>query len=104
VKVAVEIAKTVRESSGGLVAVQAMGVRSEAGQAQVSMNLVDFTTTPLHVAFDAVRAAAAERGTDVAESEVVGLIPLDALTDAVRHYLKLKDFERAQILETRLME
>jgi glutamate formiminotransferase len=45
-----------------------------------------------------------ERGTDVAESEVVGLIPLDALTDAARHSLKLTHFERAQILETRLME
>ncbi|MGH2348578.1 MAG: glutamate formimidoyltransferase [bacterium] len=104
VKVAQQIAKAVRESSGGLVAVQAKGVRSEAGQAQVSMNLVDFTTTPVHVAFDAVRQAALERGTDIAESEVVGLIPLDALTDAARHYLKLKQFERAQILETRLME
>jgi glutamate formiminotransferase len=104
VKVAREIAKAVRESSGGLPAVQAMGVRSDAGQAQVSMNLVDFTTTPIHVAFDAVRQAAVERGTDVAESEVVGLIPLDALTDVARHYLKLKHFERAQILETHLME
>jgi glutamate formiminotransferase len=104
VKVAREIAKAVRESSGGLVAVQAMGVRSEAGQAQVSMNLVDYTTTPVHRAFEAVREAAAQRGVEIAESEVVGLIPLDALTDAARHYLKLTHFERAQILETRLME
>jgi glutamate formiminotransferase len=104
VKVAREIARAIRESSGGLPAVQAKGMRSEAGPAQVSMNLVDFTTTPIHVAFEAVRQAAVERGTDVAESEVVGLIPLDALTDAARHSLKLTHFERAQILETRLME
>jgi len=104
VKVARDIAKAVRESSGGLAAVQAMGVTSEAGQAQVSMNLVDFTTTPVHAAYDAVREAALARGTEVAESEVVGLIPLDALTDAARHYLRLKDFRRDQILEARLME
>lgn len=104
VKLAKEIAKSVRESSGGLAAVQAMGVVSEAGRAQVSMNLVDFTTTPIHIVYDAVRDAAAARGTDVAESEVVGLIPLDALTDAARHYLRLRDFRREQILEARLME
>lgn len=104
VKVAREIAKAVRESSGGLVAVQAMGVKSDAGQAQVSMNLVDYTTTPVHRAFEAVRAEAAQRGVDIAESEVVGLIPLDALTDAARYYLRLRDFERGQILEARLME
>lgn len=104
VKIAKDIAKSVRESSGGLPAVQAMGVTSEAGQAQVSMNLVDFTTTPVHAAYDAVRDAAIAHGTDVAESEVVGLIPLDALTDVARHYLRLKDFRRDQILEARLME
>ncbi len=104
VNIAQDIAKAVRESSGGLLAVQAKGVRSEAGQAQVSMNLVDFVTTPVHRAYEAVREAALAHGVDVAESQVVGLIPLDALTAAARHYLKLTHFERAQILETRLME
>ncbi|HEY6102501.1 MAG TPA: glutamate formimidoyltransferase [bacterium] len=59
VDVAKRIAKTVRESSGGLPAVQAMGVRSAAGQAQVSMNLLDYTMTPVYRAYELVQAEAA---------------------------------------------
>lgn len=104
VEVAKKIARAVRESSGGLVAVQAMGVKSESGQAQVSMNLVNFTQTSVQRAFDAVRDEAARHGTEILESEVVGLIPLDAITEVARQYLKLRGFTRDQILETHLME
>jgi len=104
VGVAKKIARVVRESSGGLVHVQAMGVVSESGRAQVSMNLLDYTTTPMHQAFELVRAEAARYGVEILESEVVGLIPLDAVADAARFYLKLRDFGREQILEARLME
>lgn len=104
VSVAKQIARAVRESSGGLVNVQAMGVTSESGKAQVSMNLLDYTTTPVHRAFELVRVEAGRRGVDVLESEVVGLIPLDAVADAARFYLRLRDFRREQILEARLME
>lgn len=104
VDVARRIARAVRESSGGLVNVQAMGVTSEHGLAQVSMNLLDYTTTPVHRAFELVRAEAARYGTDILESEIVGLIPLDAIADVARHYLRLAEFERDQILEAKLME
>lgn len=104
VGVAKRIAKTVRESSGGLPAVQAMGVRSAAGQAQVSMNLLDYTTTPIYRAYELVRAEAARYGVDILESEVVGLIPLDAVADTARAALRLRDFDREQILEAKLME
>lgn len=104
VEIAKQIARAVRESSGGLVNVQAMGVKSETGQAQVSMNLLDYTKTPIHRAFELVRAEAARWGAEILESQVVGLIPLDAVADAARFYLRLRGFERAQILETRLME
>lgn len=104
VGVAKKIARAVRESSGGLVNVQAMGVTSESGKAQVSMNLLDYTTTPVHRAFELVRVEAGRAGVDVLESEVVGLIPLDAVADAARFYLRLRDFRREQILEARLME
>ncbi len=103
VAIARRIAKVVRESSGGLPAVQAMGVRSAAGQAQVSMNLLDHTTTPVHRAYELVQAEAARHGVEILESEVVGLIPLDAVADAARHALRLRDFDRNQILETKLM-
>ncbi len=104
VEIAKKVAKAVRESSGGLVAVQAMGVVSSGGQAQVSMNLLDYTKTSVSHAFEQVRIEAARFGVDLLESEVVGLIPLDAMVDAVRSSLRLRDFRREQILETRLME
>ena len=104
VDVAKRIAKVVRESSGGLPAVQAMGVRSAAGQAQVSMNLLDYTTTPVHRAYELVQSEAARYGVEVLESEVVGLIPLDAVADAARAFLRLRGFTREQILEAKLME
>lgn len=104
VEIAKKIAKAARESSGGLVAVQAMGMVSEDGRAQVSMNLLDYTQTPVHRAFELVRAEAARYGVEILESEVVGLIPLDAVVDAARWCLRLTDFHREQILETRLME
>lgn len=104
VEVARKIARTVRESSGGLVGVQAMGVKSEGGQAQVSMNLLDYTQTSVHQVFDLVRAEAVRHGVDVLESEVVGLVPLDAVADVARHALRLRGFDRGQILEAKLME
>lgn len=104
VEVAKKIARAVRESSGGLVAVQAMGVKNESGKAQVSMNLVDFTQTPVQRAFEVVKEEAAHFGVAILESEVVGLLPLDAIADVARHYLRLRDFTREQILETHLME
>jgi glutamate formiminotransferase len=104
VEVAKKIARAVRESSGGLVAVQAMGVKSARGKAQVSMNLVDYTRTPVQQAFEAVKEEAAKHGVDILESEVVGLIPLDAIADVARNFLRLRGFTREQILETHLME
>ncbi len=103
VEVAKAIAKRIRESSGGFPAVKAMGLLVE-GQAQVSMNLVDYTQTPLHVVLDAVRAQAAEHGADVARSELIGLIPQEAMLQAAAHYLRLPDFRRGQVVENAIQE
>lgn len=74
---------------GTLKAVKAIGwYIPEYGVAQVSMNLTDLGTTPLHVAFDEVCRAAEARGMRVTGSELVGLVPLAALVDAGRHYLR----------------
>lgn len=104
VDVAKQIARAVRESSGGLLNVQAMGVAAATGQAQVSLNLLDHAATPISRVFELVRREAERFGVEVAESEIVGLVPLDAVVDVARHYLRLRGFDREQILEARLME
>ncbi|MEZ4834529.1 MAG: glutamate formimidoyltransferase, partial [Caldilineaceae bacterium] len=98
VAIAKRIARAVRERDGGLPAVRALGL-FVAGQAQVSMNLVDFRRTPLHVVVDAIRAEAARLGVGVAHSELIGLIPQDVLFEAAAHYLNLKDFTTERVLE-----
>ncbi len=105
VGVAKRIAKAIRESDGGLPAVRAKGFAlSERGLAQVSMNMVDYHRTSLVQAFEVIRALALKERVEIAESEVVGLVPLDALVDGATQYFKLARFHRDQILETRLWE
>lgn len=78
-------------SPGSLKAVKAIGwFIEEYGLAQISMNLTDIETTPVHVAFDEVRRRARDRGLRVTGSELVGLIPLEAMLEAGRHYLGLQ--------------
>src|SRR5437867_4506834 len=105
VGVAKRIAKAIRESDGGLPAVRAKGFDlADRGLVQVSMNMVDYRKTSLAQAFEAIRALAAKESVEIAESEIIGLMPLDALVDAATQYLKLARFHREQILETRLWE
>jgi glutamate formiminotransferase len=96
-----EIARTVRESSGGLPAVRAIGfLVPERGCVTVSMNLVDHEVTGLRVAFEAVRVAAETRGMTVLSSEIVGLVPQAAITDQDVIDLRLEGFDADdQILE-----
>jgi glutamate formiminotransferase/formiminotetrahydrofolate cyclodeaminase len=100
VSVAKKVAKAVRGRDGGLAEVKALGFEiKERNRAQVSMNLTDYRRTSVARALEAVRREAARFGVSVEESEVVGLIPEDALLDAAEFYLQLHRFERAQILE-----
>jgi glutamate formiminotransferase len=96
-----EIARSVRESSGGLPAVRAIGFAvPERGAVTVSMNLVDIDITSPRVAFDAVRELATERGMEVRSSEIVGLVPRAALGEDDIGYLRLEGFDAdEQILE-----
>jgi glutamate formiminotransferase/glutamate formiminotransferase/formiminotetrahydrofolate cyclodeaminase len=97
------IAKDIRQSNGGLPHLKAIGVELASRQmVQVAMNLTDYSITPLHVAFEAVRARAAEQGVAVAGSEVVGLVPQAALVQTAAHSLALEQFDSAQVLEMRL--
>lgn len=84
------LAKRIRESSGGLAHVKALGLALESrGRAQVSINLTDFEATPMHRVWEALQQAAQEEGVELGESEIVGLIPRRALMDAGRHLLGL---------------
>jgi glutamate formiminotransferase / 5-formyltetrahydrofolate cyclo-ligase len=103
VEVARIIARRIRESGGGLPAVKALGFLV-GGRAQVSMNLTDLERTPIHVALEAVRSAAADLGTSVESTELVGLAPLAAILDTARHYLGLRELEAEHVLETRLYD
>jgi glutamate formiminotransferase len=96
-----EIARSVRESSGGLPAVRAIGFAvPERGAVTVSMNLVDIDVTSPRVAFDAVEEFATERGMEVRSSEIVGLVPRAALGEDDIGYLRLEGFDAdEQILE-----
>jgi len=97
------IAKKIRTSSGGLPALQAMGI-TVGGEPQVSMNLVDVDVTPLVVAFDAVAAAAREAGADIGWSEIVGLVPERAMRGTTEAHLKLRGPLQPHILESKVSE
>jgi len=101
VEVAHKIAKAIRHSSGGLRFVKALGLLVE-GQAQVSMNLTDFRRTPIARVVEMIRGEAARYGVMPTHSELVGLIPEDALIDAAQWYLQLDGFTPDQILERKL--
>ena len=103
---AIKIANTIRESSGGMPAVQAMGVLLEnpgrAPMAQVSTNLVDWERTGIAAVVNEVRRLAREAGTDVDHCELIGLAPTGALLEVAADTLGLRDFSVDQALELRL--
>ncbi len=101
--VAKAIAKAVRQSSGGLPCVKAIGVELRSqGLIQVSMNLTNHEETPLHVVFAAVQREAAACGVEVAGTEIVGLVPEQSLIETAQQALHLDRFEGQQVLEVRL--
>jgi glutamate formiminotransferase len=105
VAVAKRVAKAVRARDGGLSEVKALGFDiRERQRAQVSMNLTDYRKTPIHRALEAVRREAARFGVGIEETEVVGLVPEDALFDAAEYYLQLNSFDRSAVLERKLRD
>ena len=99
------IARAVRQSSGGLPAVQARGMATDdPNVVQVSTNLLDYRLTPLHQLFERIRELAAAQGVEVAAGEVVGLLPTEALAMTAAHYYRLPHFGPAGVLEHRLLE
>jgi glutamate formiminotransferase/formiminotetrahydrofolate cyclodeaminase len=103
VRIARNVAKAIRHSSGGLRFVKALGLEVE-GKAQVSMNLTDFRRTPVARVVEMVRREAARYGCVIVKTELVGLIPQEALIDAAQWHLQLDGLRSEQILENRLNE
>ena len=103
VDIAKKIAKAIRNSSGGLRFVKGLGLLVE-GRAQVSMNLTNFRETPIARVVETIRREAQRYGVGIHHSELVGLIPQEALTDAAVWYMQLDQFDRSQVLESRLFD
>ena len=105
VSIASEIAKIIRRSSGGLDCVKAMGLLLEDRNiAQVSINMTDFSRTPLYRVLELVRAEAKRWGVTVVGTEIVGLTPMRALVDSAEYYLQIENFSAdEQILENHIV-
>jgi glutamate formiminotransferase/glutamate formiminotransferase/formiminotetrahydrofolate cyclodeaminase len=102
-QIAKAIANAVRQSSGGLACLKAIGVAlASRGIVQVSMNLTDYQVTSIESAFLAVRTEAEKYGASIAGSELVGLVPRAALGPHTVQAVQLERFDPMQILEDKL--
>ncbi len=97
--IAQRIARRIRQSSGGLPGIKAIGLLVH-GRAQVSVNLVDYRQTPLHTLTEWVERLAQEEGTSFEEAELIGLLPQEVLLQTTAHYLKLPGLVPGRIVES----
>jgi glutamate formiminotransferase / 5-formyltetrahydrofolate cyclo-ligase len=105
IDIANAIAKKVRHISGGFRYCKAVGIElKDKGMVQVSMNMTDYRKTALYRVFELIRIEARRHGVNVAGSEIVGLVPMEALMDSAAYYLGLEGFSMQQVLETRIWE
>ena len=103
--IANDIAKKVRQISGGLRYCKGIGVElKERGIVQVSMNMTDYTKTALYRSFELIKMEAKRYGVNVVGSEIIGLVPMEALMDTAVYYLGIENFSMEQVLEARIME
>ncbi|MDD4504300.1 MAG: glutamate formimidoyltransferase [Clostridiaceae bacterium] len=103
--IANKIARNVRFLNGGLRYCKAIGIElKDRGIVQISMNMTDYTKTALYRSFELIRIEAARYGVTIVGSEIIGLLPMEALIDTAVYYLGVEDFSMEQILENRLME
>jgi glutamate formiminotransferase len=104
-EIADKIAKKVRHISGGLRYCKGIGIElKDRGLVQVSMNMTDYTKTALYRVFELIKIEARRYGVNVVGSEIVGLVPMEALMDTAAYYLGLEDFSMEQVLEARIFE
>ena len=102
-EIAHDIAKKIRFIGGGLRYCKAMGVElKDRGITQESINMTDYTRTSLYRAFELVRVEARRYGVSIVGSEIIGLVPMEALIDTASYYLGLENFSMEQVLEARM--
>lgn len=102
-EIAHDIAKKIRFIGGGLRYCKAMGVElKDRGITQVSINMTDYTRTALYRAFELVRVEARRYGVSIVGSEIIGLVPMEALIDTASYYLGLENLSMEQVLEARM--
>lgn len=105
VEIAKAIARKVRYSGGGLRHVKGIGLKlEEKNLAQVSMNLVNYEEGPIYQALENVKMEAKRYGVSIAGTELIGLVPVDALVDTFKYYTGAHEFETSQIIEMNLLE
>ena len=105
VNIAKKIAAAVRASSGGFCHVKGIGLAlEERGITQVSMNLVDYEKNSLYRVLETIRMEAKRWGVGVVETEVYGMIPVNAILESAAYYLQIAGFDPEQVLELRLLE
>ena len=103
-ELAQRIAREIRERDGGMPCVKAMGLTLDDGAVQVSMNLTDYRVTSMADVVEAIGERAAAAGVVIRESEVVGLLPEDALVQLAKAALYATDLSREQVLEARVLD
>lgn len=105
VEIAKSIAKAIRHSSGGMRYVKALGMMlHDRNIAQVSINLTNYKLSPIFRVFEMVKREAQRYGVSIIGSEIVGLVPQEALIDVAEYYLQLENFDKLQILENKLQQ
>ncbi|BBJ28398.1 glutamate formimidoyltransferase [Athalassotoga saccharophila] len=104
-KIAENIAKAVRNSSGGYRFVKAIGVDlKEKGIVQVSMNMTNYKKSPLHRVFETIRIEAERYGVPIVGSEIIGMIPMDAIIQTYKFYLRIDDLSSDKVIENKLLD
>lgn len=104
-EIADAIARKVRHIGGGLAKVKGIGLSLEdKGMVQVSMNLVDYRKSAIYQALEMIKYEAKRYGVTVGETELIGMVPLQALIDTASYYLQCHDLRADQVIETLLIE
>lgn len=105
VEIAKNIAKAIRFSSGGYRHIQAGPAEiKEKGIVQVTMNIKDFKKNPIYRVFETVKMEAKRYGVNVTGSEIIGAVPMEALTESLEYYLGLEGFDISKVLESKLIK
>ena len=105
VYIAKNIAKAVRNSSGGFKYVKAIGIElKEKGIVQVSMNLTNYKKSPIYRVFELIKLEAQRYGIQIAGTEIIGLVPMDSLVRVAEFYLQLENFDSSRILEKKILD